>query len=63
MAGAGAAKQDGFVRLTDLALYAAEKVAKRTQNRQHPILEFKAADNWEVAYYGGWRSRAQRPAV
>ncbi len=51
LAGAGASKQDGYVRMTDLALYAREKVPGRTGDKQHPILNFKDADNFIVAYY------------
>lgn len=53
LAGRGAAQQDGYVRLTDLALYAREMVPRRTQDRQHPILNFQQADNFMVAYYAG----------
>jgi len=51
LAGRGAARQDGYVRLADLALHARQMVPQRTQERQHPILNFEAADNFIVAYY------------
>lgn len=51
--GLGASKQDGFVRAADLAMYAREKVPGRTKGRQHPILHFKEADNFVLAYYSG----------
>jgi tetratricopeptide (TPR) repeat protein len=51
LSGIGAAKKDGYVRLTDLALYTREMVPKRTKNKQHPILDFEQADNFVVAYY------------
>ncbi len=51
LAGEGASRQDGYVRVADLALYAREMVPKRTWDRQHPILNFKQADNFVLAYY------------
>jgi hypothetical protein len=53
LAGRGVAKKDGYVRVADLALYAREVVPRRTHNRQHPILNFDQADNFELAYYAG----------
>lgn len=53
LAGVGAARQDGYVRVADLALYAREMVPKRTQQRQHPVLTFEQADNFVLAYYAG----------
>jgi len=53
LAGMGAAKQDGHVRVADLALYAREKVPQRTNDKQHPILNFEQADNFIIAYYAG----------
>jgi hypothetical protein len=53
LCGEGVAKQDGYVRVTDLALHTREVVPKRTRNRQHPILNFEQADNFELAYYAG----------
>ncbi len=53
LSGIGVAKQDGTVRVTDLALHAREVVPGRTQRRQHPILHFEQADNFVLAYYAG----------
>jgi hypothetical protein len=53
LCGRGTAKQDGYVRVSDLALYTREKVPQRTQDRQHPILHFEQADNFALAYYAG----------
>jgi hypothetical protein len=53
LAGKGASQQDGYVRVADLALYAREVVTRRTRDRQHPILNFDQADNFELAYYAG----------
>ncbi len=51
LAGRGASRQDGYVRVADLAMYASEMVPKRTSERQHPILNFDQADNFLLAYY------------
>ncbi len=51
LAGKGASQQDGYVRVADLALYTGKTVPVRTQERQHPILNFEQADNFAVAYY------------
>jgi hypothetical protein len=53
LSGVGVAKQDGVVRVADLALHAREVVPGRTQSRQHPILHFEQADNFSLAYYAG----------
>lgn len=42
---------DGYVRVADLALYAAKMVPRRTQDRQNPILHYEQADNFVLAYY------------
>jgi hypothetical protein len=51
LCGAGVAKQDGYVRVADLALHARQVVPGRTEERQHPILHFEQADNFVLAYY------------
>jgi hypothetical protein len=53
LAGIGAAEQDGYARIADLAMYTAYRVPVRTKERQHPVLNFKKADNFPVAYYSG----------
>jgi hypothetical protein len=53
LCGTGVAKQDGMVRVADLALHAREVVPGRTRGRQHPILHFEQADNFVLAYYAG----------
>lgn len=53
LCGQGVAKQDGAVRVADLALHARQMVPGRTRQRQHPILHFEHADNFAVAYYAG----------
>lgn len=51
LCGEGAAQQDGYVRVTDLAMHVAQWVPAMTNDRQHPQLYLKAADNYPVAYY------------
>lgn len=53
LCGQGVAKQDGYVRVADMALHARQMVPGRTSQRQHPILHFEHADNFAVAYYAG----------
>jgi hypothetical protein len=53
LCGEGAAKDDGYVRVGDLALYTREAVAKFTDGEQHPNLDFAQSDNFAVAYYAG----------
>jgi len=53
LCGRGASRHDGFVHVADLALHAREMVPQRTGDRQHPILNYEAADNFPVAYYAG----------
>jgi hypothetical protein len=53
LAGEGVAKNDGYVRVADVALHARQVVPGRTSDRQHPILHFEHADNFALAYYAG----------
>ena len=53
LSGVGVAKEDGYVRVADLALHAREVVPGRTKGRQHPILHFEQADNFVLATYAG----------
>ncbi len=53
LCGTGVAKQDGYVRVADLAMHTRQMVPGRTGNKQHPILHFEQADNFVVAYYAG----------
>jgi len=53
LSGMGVAKQDGFVRVADLALHTRQVVPGRTRDRQHPVLHFEHADNFVLAYYAG----------
>ena|GEM_PF-1337293 len=50
-AGEGASKQDGLVRVGDLASHASRMVPQYTRNRQNPAINFSKADNFAVAYY------------
>jgi hypothetical protein len=53
LCGEGAAKEDGYVRVMDLALYTREAVVALTEKQQHPTADFEKADNFAVAYYAG----------
>lgn len=53
LCGVGASEKDGYVRVSDLALHTRQMVPQRTKNRQHPILRFRQADDFVLAYYAG----------
>ncbi|MEM7133594.1 MAG: caspase family protein [Chloroflexota bacterium] len=55
--GKGTSRLDGFVKAADLAMYTAKTVPHHTNNKQNPILNFKDADNFIVAYYAGGESK------
>jgi hypothetical protein len=57
LVGVGTSKEDGYVRVADLALHTRQMVPQRTQERQHPILHFEQADNFILAYYAGGDSQ------
>jgi hypothetical protein len=59
LCGTGVAKEDGIVRVADLALHAREVVPGRTDGRQHPILHFEHADNFALAYYAGGEKQSK----
>jgi uncharacterized caspase-like protein len=69
LCGEGAAAQDGYVRVSDLAMHAREVVPGRTSKRQHPILNFEQADNFAISYYaaGGAQRKglpfSEQPAI
>ena len=53
LCGADTSQKDGYVRVSDLALYTHKMVSQRSKNRQNPILHFERADNFVLAYYAG----------
>lgn len=57
--GIGVTRQDGYVRVTDLALHARKVVLSRTHGKQHPILHFEQADNFVLAYYAGGETQSK----
>jgi hypothetical protein len=59
LCGDGAATQDGYVRVSDLAMHAREVVPGRTGKRQHPILNFEHADNFVVSYYAAGQTQSK----
>ncbi|MEC4881983.1 MAG: caspase family protein [Scytonema sp. PMC 1070.18] len=58
--GQGVSQQDGYVRVTDLALHTREVVPRRTRDKQHPILNYEQADNFVLAYYAGGEAQPKR---
>lgn len=62
LCGSGA-RQDGYVRAADLAMYVSQWVPVLTQDSQHPQLDLEAADNYPIAYYAaGGKDALGRPA-
>lgn len=53
LCGEGATQQDGYIRATDLAMYASRIVPTLTSDKQHPVLDIEKADNFVLAYYAG----------
>jgi len=51
LAGYGAADKDGYAYVADVAMYVGRMVSNRTKDKQHPILNLAAADNFAIAYY------------
>ena len=62
LCGEGAAKEDGYVRVMDLALYTREAVVRLTeseQHPQHPTMDIEKADNFVVAYYAAGEKKTK----
>jgi energy-coupling factor transporter ATP-binding protein EcfA2 len=59
LCGVEASTKDGYVRVADLAMYAGNAVPRRTRDSQHPVLNYKGADNFAVAYYAGGEETAK----
>lgn len=57
LCGEGAVNQDGYIRATDLAMYASRMVPTLTGDKQHPVLNIEKADNFILAYYAGGQIR------
>lgn len=53
LCGEGAVKKDGYVRASDLAMYASRIVPSLTSDKQHPVLDIEKADNFVLGYYAG----------
>lgn len=52
LAGYGAAEQDGFARVLDIALWVGRRVPELTGDRQHPLIKVSnLEDNFAVAWY------------
>ena len=59
LSGYGAAEQDGYAYVADVAMYVGREVPNRTKSKQHPILKLSAADNFAIAYYAGGEKSPQ----
>ena len=59
LAGYGAAEQDSYANIADVAMYVGRMVSNRTSDRQHPILKLAATDNFAIAYYAGGEKSPQ----
>ncbi len=58
LSGHGAAEEDRYCRVLDLAMYAAQVVPERTYDQQHPMLKVaNLEDNFRVAYYAAGDSK------
>ncbi len=53
LCGEGAGKEDGYVRVADLALYTSAAVKQFTDDQQNPTMDFVQSDNFIVSYYAG----------
>jgi hypothetical protein len=54
LSGAGAAEDDGYARVLDVALYVGRMVPNRTGDKQHPLLKVSNLENnFALAYYAG----------
>lgn len=51
LCGAGVSRKDGYVRVSDLAMYTANRVPGLTQEKQHPTMHWEQGENFRVAYY------------
>jgi hypothetical protein len=61
LGGAGVAREDGYVRVLDLALHAREMVPSWSKGRQTPVADIqRATDNWVVACYAAG-AKSPRP--
>jgi hypothetical protein len=58
LCGGGAAREDGYVRVGDLAMYLAQWVPRKTNDRQHPQIDLESADNYPIAYYAAGNKTA-----
>lgn len=59
LCGKGTAKNDGKVRVADLAMYASYVVPTLTNDLQHPTLSTDKADNYAVAFYAAGAEQAK----
>lgn len=60
LSGQGVAIEDGYVRVSDIALHCREEVPRLSEHRQHPIIHWEKSDNFIVAYYASGQSKPKR---
>lgn len=67
LSGVSVAKQDGYVRLTDLSAYLSRYVPTTAaqlikDHAQNPVLELERADNFPIAFYAGGETQPKQVA-
>ena len=65
LSGVSVAKQDGYVRLTDLSAYLSRYVPATAarlikDHAQNPVLELERADNFPIAFYAGGETKPKQ---
>ncbi|MCI5143722.1 MAG: caspase family protein, partial [Candidatus Electrothrix sp. ATG1] len=53
LCGQGISEGDSYIMVSDLAMHAARRTPQLTKDKQHPVLRFKEADDFVLAYYAG----------
>ncbi|MCI5119974.1 MAG: caspase family protein, partial [Candidatus Electrothrix sp. AUS4] len=53
LCGQGISEEDSYIMVSDLAMHAARRTPQLTKDKQHPVLRFKEADDFVLAYYAG----------
>ena len=52
-------EEDSYIRVSDLAMHAGRRIPGLTKEKQHPVLHFKKADDFVLAYYAGGEKEAK----
>ena len=59
LCGQGISEEDSYIMVSDLAMHAARRTPQLTKDKQHPVLRFKEADDFVLAYYAGGEKEAK----